>query len=173
MKSGDQIFTQGTGFFSWIINKVEGRECSHQAGVFFDQIDCCDKVAEMIPHIGYQTDLVITPLKAWVDENRKRIVAIARPKGISLAKRAIINEQLGLLSRRRVAYDGVGLLGFILQKIGYRKPLKVNVKSWYFCSEFWLTVLLKAGISLSPLHPGLASPQDIYKQIGTTLKRIE
>ena len=171
-RTGVLIFTKSENIFAKIIRFIEGPQCSHMAGIYFDTFknDYC--VAEM-KFGGWwfwrKGGLVSTEVEKWFKKNGENVVAVAYPTGNTREISHRLNVVISADVREGKGYDIGGLFGFLHQKFR-----KLNDPELYFCSEYWATRLKEQGLDIArKSKEALESPQDLMKLIGgITLEEV-
>ena len=167
--TGVLFFVNGRSWIARAIRFVEGNECTHLAGAYFDNIECKYKIAEMVFGGWWfwrKGGLKSTELEKWIKKNKSKVVEIASPQLDHVEKKKL-DEIVMRDVKKGKGYDIGGLFGFL-----HKKFRKLNHPELFFCSEYWMVRLKEIGRDISPGPETLESPQDVMRMIGKTLTSI-
>jgi hypothetical protein len=145
------VFIKGNGLTSRVIMGVEGHECSHVAGAWFDRNRDAWMMCEM-----EAKGLIATPLDAWWAANKAETVAVFDPN-LTNCQAIQYDDFISTKIDSHTDYNFGSLFGFLPGiKVWWRKL--TWGKDYDFCSELFVQYFLNTGL-LVGLAAERVSPQ--------------
>ena len=155
LRSGDIVFTGGHSPLAAAIRfvthgSVRGASSTPtHVGIIIDFHDQ-KLLAEM------QADgLRISSLEEYLESRRKFIVAIGRIHSMTKSRSISVCRMIALDRRKTIEYDFAGIASFV-------SGIEDSDKK-YYCSEYVISLLIRAGINIICKNDEKYSPYDIIK----------